>query len=59
MTIRKYISASQAAELARVDRRTIVNWCADGKFSCLKVGATWMINEKAFLEFLSARMAFE
>lgn len=55
----KYISASQAAELARVDRRTIANWCGEGKFDCSKIGVTWIINEKSFLEFLSVRLAFK
>jgi hypothetical protein len=55
----KWISASQAADLARVDRRTIINWCAEKRFDCSKVGETWIVNERSFLEFLSARMAFK
>ncbi len=52
----KYISATQAARLAKVDRRTVLYWCADSKFVCTKIGATWVVNEKSFLEFLSARL---
>jgi hypothetical protein len=55
----KWISASQAAELARVDRRTIINWANEKRFDCSKVGETWVVNERSFLEFLSARMAFK
>jgi hypothetical protein len=55
----KHISASQAAELARVDRRTVINWCNDSKFDATKVGETWVVNERSFLEFLSARMVLK
>lgn len=55
----KYISVSQASGLARVDRRTVIYWCRDGKFDCSKIGATWIINERSFLEFLSAKLAFK
>lgn len=55
----KWISAVQAAGLARVDRRTIINWCHERRFDCAKVGETWVVNERSFLEFLSARMAFK
>jgi hypothetical protein len=52
----KYISATQAAGLAKVDRRTVLNWCADSKFACNKIGSVWVVDEKSFLEFLSARL---
>jgi hypothetical protein len=59
MTRTKHISASQAAEFARVDRRTVINWCNDSKFDATKVGETWVVNERSFLEFLSARMVLK
>jgi hypothetical protein len=55
----KWISASQAADLARVDRRTIINWCAEKRFACSKVGETWIVNERSLLVFLGARLAFK
>lgn len=59
MTRVKWISAAQAADLARVDRRTIVNWCNEKRFDCAKVGETWVVNERSFLVFLGARLAFK
>lgn len=51
-----YISAAEAARTADVDRRTIVNWCQEKRFSASMVGGVWIINERSFLDFLWRRL---
>jgi hypothetical protein len=52
-----YLSASQAAEIAKVDRRTIVNWCREKRFDSSMVANVWIINERSFMAFLWGRLA--
>jgi hypothetical protein len=51
------LSATQAAKIAKVSRRTIVNWCQAARFDCSLIGGVWVINERAFFSFLGDRLA--
>jgi hypothetical protein len=51
------LTAAQAAAIANVDRRTIVNWCQAARFDCSLIGGVWMINERSFFAFLGNRLA--
>lgn len=39
------LSVTQAAEILRVNRSTIVRWCQSGKLKARKVGNQWIIDK--------------
>ena len=42
----KFLSTTQAAQILNVGVRLVAKWCAEGLLPAVKVGKTWVINEK-------------
>lgn len=45
----KYLTPSEAAQVLRVDRRTVYTWLRTHKIKAVQLGRTWRIPESSVL----------
>ena len=51
----RYISTIQAAEMAKVEDRTVRFWCEKKHFAAFKISDKWVIELKSFEKFLAKK----
>lgn len=44
------LTADEAAELLRVDRRTVTRLCREGKLKSVRIGRQWRINAEELMK---------
>lgn len=51
----KFISTIQAADMAKVEDRTVRFWCEKKHFAAFKISDKWVIELKSFEKFLAKK----